>query len=177
MAEPITTAEARKHLRVDSTADDSLIADKIAAAREWVEDYTGLILTRREVTESLNYFLAQTKLRAWPIAADEPVSIVYRDTAGAEQTIADAQLRASVRPGEIYPAAATRWPLNSAVSGTIAVTFTAGYANAASVPPILKQAMLVMLTAFYEDRDGGELFAASECSAKALCRRYKRRSI
>lgn len=177
MAEPITTAEAKKHLRVTSSADDALIVDKIAAAREWVENYTGLVLTRREVTESVTYFLAQTKLHAWPIAADQPVAIVYRDTSGAEQSIADAQLRATSRPGVIYPPAGDRWPSNANVDGAIDVTFTAGYADAASLPKILKQAMLVMLTAFYEDREGGEMFEAAESSAKALCRRSKRRTL
>lgn len=177
MAEPISTAEAKKHLRVDNSADDALIADNIIAAREWVEDYTGLILTRREVTEAVRAFGTQTKLRAWPIADDQPVTITYRDTHGAEQTITDATLYALARPGLIYPAAGTRWPLNSTVSGDPYVTFTAGYADAADVPQVLRQAMLVMLTAFYEDREGGELFALAEASARKLCRRHKRRTL
>lgn len=177
MAEPISTAEAKKHLRVDSSTDDTLIAGNIVAAREWVEDYTGLVLARREVTESLSSFRAQTKLRAWPIAANLPVTIVYRDTTGAEQTIATANLRAASRPGLIYPALGTRWPHADTVTGSIDVTFTAGYADAASIPQVLKQAMLVMLTAFYEDREGGEMFAAAEASAKKLCRRHKRRTL
>ncbi|APZ98064.1 hypothetical protein BWQ93_05905 [Sphingopyxis sp. QXT-31] len=174
MAEPISTAEGKKHLRVESTADDTLIADKIIAAREWVEDYTGLVLTRREVTEAIDSFSAQTRLRAWPVA-DEPISIVYRDFVGAEQTIADAVLRPQTRPARIYPALGAVWPNCRTISGPAAVTFTAGYATAADVPQALKQAMLVMLTAFYDDRPGGEMFAAAERSAKALCRRYKRR--
>ena len=174
MAEPISTAEGKKHLRVETTADDALIADKIIAAREWVEDYTGLVLTRREVTEAIGAFSAQTRLRAWPLA-DEPISIVYRDFAGAEQTIADATLWALSRPAIIYPADGAVWPCGSTMTGPASVTFTAGYATAADVPQVLKQAMLVMLTAFYDDRPGGEIFVAAERSAKTLCRRYRRR--
>lgn len=177
MAEPISTPEAKKHLRVDSSADDSVIADNIIAAREWVEDYTGLVLTRREVTESVDAFVSQTKLRAWPIAADQPVSIAYRDATGAEQTISDATLRAASRPGYVYPAIGNRWPLGCNVAGAIDVTFTAGYATSAEIPKVLRQAMLVMLTAFYDDREGGELFALAEASARKLCRRHKRRAL
>lgn len=176
MAEPISTAEAKLHLRVDSSADDTLIADNIVAAREWAEDYTGLILTRREVTEQISQFAAQTKLRAWPIATDEPISIGYRDADGAEQTIADATVRAIARPGVLYPAAATRWPLASTVSGPIDVTFTAGFATPAEIPGTVKQAMLIMLTAFYDGREG-ELFDTAEAAAKRLCRRQKRRTL
>jgi uncharacterized phiE125 gp8 family phage protein len=176
MAEPISTAEAKLHLRVDSSADDTLIADKIAAAREWVEDYTGLVLTRREVTEQIGQFAAPTKLRAWPIDAAEPVSIVYRDVHGVEQTITDATVRAATRPGVIYPAPAARWPSASTISGAIDVSFMAGFADPADIPPTVKQAMLLMLTAFYDGREG-ELFEVAEAAAKRLCRRQKRRTL
>jgi uncharacterized phiE125 gp8 family phage protein len=169
MAEPISVPEAKKHLRVDSAADDTLIADKIQAAREWVEDYTGLILTRRQVTETLTGGFRAARLRAWPIAADEPLMITYRDRAGAEYTIADATVRAKARPALIYPAAGSYWP-GSYAARSVEVTLTAGYPTAAAIPAKLKQAMLVMLTAFYEDREGGALFAAAERSARGLCR-------
>lgn len=175
MAEPITTAEAKAHLRVDASTDDALIADKIVAAREWVENYTGLVLTRRAVTEAIPRLLSRTKLRAWPIDPAAPVAIVYRDSSGAEQSIADAALFAAARPGAVYPAPGSRWPTDA--RGEIAVTFTAGYADASEIPQLLKQAMLVMLTAFYEDREGGSLFEAAERSAKGLCQKAKRRTL
>lgn len=168
---------AKRHLRVDHAADDGLIEDAMAAARGWVEDYTGLVLARREVTETLPSFLNQTRLRAWPVAADQPVSIEYRDSAGVIQTITGSVLRAASRPGVIYPAPTTFWPNARTISGPIEVTFTAGYADPADVPAVLKQAMLIMLTAFYEDREGGDMFKAAEQSAMALSRRYKRRTL
>jgi uncharacterized phiE125 gp8 family phage protein len=175
MPEPLTLDEAKKQLRVDSDGDDSFIEEKIIAAREWVEDYTGLVLTRREVTESLSGLLARTALRAWPVAADQPITIAYRDQVGAEQVIADAVIRAATRPALIFPAAGSRWPLGWPATGVVDATFTAGFASAAEIPQGLKQAMLVMLTAFYEDREGGDVFAKAEETAKSLCRRHKRR--
>lgn len=175
--EPVTLEAARSHLRVDSTTDDALIRDKIAAAREWVENYTGLVLTRRMVTErvSLSSFGRNTRLLAWPVATDQPASISYRDYLGIEQEIAGAVLRAATRPAMVFPAQGTSWPHVRSTSGDADITFTAGFATPDAIPRVLKEAMLVMLTAYYEDREGGDLFAKAEASARGLCRRYKRR--
>lgn len=177
MADLITLAEAKAHLRVDSAEEDTLIAAKIVAAQEWVEDYTGLVLSRRPVTENVGSFTPVIKLRAWPIDANQPVTVAFRSVDGSEYTIAGSELRAGSRPGLLYPAAGTQWPLQATATGSVEVTFTAGYADAASIPQILKQAALVMLTAFYDDREGGELFAGAERSARGLCRRYRRRTL
>lgn len=176
MAEPISLVEAKKHLRVDASGDDTLIQDKIVAAREWVEEFTGLVLTRRSVTESLKRFDDQINLRAWPIAADEPITITYRDSGGIDRPVAGATVRAASRPGALFPAAGTHWPSNCA-AGSIEVRFTAGFATPESIPQMLKQAMLVMLTGFYEDREGGALFAAAERSARGLCRAKRGRML
>jgi hypothetical protein len=34
-----------------------------------------------------------------------------------------------------------------------------------------------MLTAYYEDREGGDLFCKAEASARRLCRRHRRWSL
>ena len=177
MAQPISLAEAKVHLRVDTTADDNLIEDSIVAAREWAEDYTGLVLTRREVTETLPAFSARMRLRAWPIVDDEPILVSYRDTSGVNQSIENAELNIAARPGLIFPFLGQQWPWHGTVDGSIYVTFTAGYAGPAEIPKVIKQAMLIMVTAFYEDREGGEMFGAAESSAMKLCRRYKRRTL
>lgn len=174
MAEPISVPDAKRHLRVDDTTDDAIIGGYIASAREWVEDETGLLLTQRQVTEPLSGFCSNLRLRAWPIAADEPVTINYRDAEGGDQTITTATVTGATRPGVLYPGLGTRWPTRAA---GISVTFTAGYLSADAIPATLKQAMLVMLTAFYEDREGGEIFANAEKTARSLCRRYRRRKL
>jgi uncharacterized phiE125 gp8 family phage protein len=174
MAEPISVPDAKRHLRVDAATDDAIIGGYIASAREWVEDETGLFLTQRQVTEPIGAFRSNLRLRAWPIAADQPVTIGYRDAEGSDQTITTATLKNATRPGILYPALGSRWPSSASA---ISVTLTAGYPNADDVPASLKQAMLVMLTAFYEDREGGEMFANAEKTARSLCRRHKRRTL
>ena len=55
--EPVTLAEAKAHLRVDGTAEDTLIASLIVTSRLHVEAAVGLAL----ITQSWSYFLD-----AWP---------------------------------------------------------------------------------------------------------------
>lgn len=174
MAEPISMDDARAHLRVDGGADASLIQGNIVAAREWAEDYTGLILTRREITESIDRLSAQTRLRAWPVVADEPVALTFRGRDGEEQVISGATVRASTRPATLYPAPGAQWPAPSGIVGAIEAMFTAGFGDPADIPATVRQAMLVMLTAFYDGREG-EGFDVAETAAKRLCSRHKRR--
>ena len=43
-SEPVTLAQAKAHLRIDGTADDDLLSDLIRAARQEVEQATGMAL-------------------------------------------------------------------------------------------------------------------------------------
>lgn len=47
--EPITLADAKKHLRVDGTDDDAMITMYITAARSHVERFTGLALVTQRL--------------------------------------------------------------------------------------------------------------------------------
>jgi len=175
--EPITLEEAKLQLRLDVDADDAAVTGYIIAAREWVESWTYLVLVRREISESIPAFSRRTALRAWPIAADQPLTLSYRDGSGAEQTIENAVFRAAVEPALVFPAAGTLWPSASLVDGAITATFTAGFATPAEVPQLVKQAMLILITAYEADREGGEIFARAEASAKSLCRKSRRRTL
>jgi uncharacterized phiE125 gp8 family phage protein len=86
-------------------------------------------------------------------------NITYVDTAGQSQTwssasyLVDKPSGPRCRRGRIAPAYGVVWPFTQAQINAATVRFVAGYgATGASVPPLLRQAMLMDLTALYEHR-------------------------
>lgn len=175
MALPVTLADAKRHLRLDENIDDPQIQDAIDDAAGWVERYTGHLLTEREVTEHFSG-LRDATLKVWPIAADAPFAVTYLDAAGEAVTVAGGRLDAATRRARVRMPYGRYWPFPNA-DQAFSVTITAGYADPTDVPRNLRRAMLVMITAFYEDREGGDTFAKAERSARGLCGDYRWRSL
>lgn len=175
MAEPLTLAEAKEHLRVDGVDNDASISADIIAAREWVEGYTGLVLTPRSMTTAFRSF-DRMELKGWPIAADAAVVINYFDGAGVAQVVTDYRLLVTDRPGILIPAPGARWPYAPRQAGAVSATYQAGYASPAAIPEAAKAAMKIIITALYDNRDTG-LTEAVKRSAMAICRHLKRSRI
>lgn len=55
-ANPVTLAEAKLHLRIDSSAEDSLISNLITAATRWAEDYCDRTFCTTQWTMRLDSF-------------------------------------------------------------------------------------------------------------------------
>lgn len=165
--EPITSAEAKTHLRVDHSADDSLIAVLITAAREMVEHE--LWRTTMPCTYTLT-------LDSWPsgdaISLPMPPlasvsSITYVDSDGVSHALDSATYRVDTmsEPGRIVLAYGCSWPSDTLrTSGAITVTYIGGVASAmteagtatahrALVSARHKAAMLLLIGHLYENRE------------------------
>jgi hypothetical protein len=59
VVEPVSLTEAKRHLRVDSTAEDDLIASLISTARAWCEDYCDRTFVLTQWTMRLDSFYGQ----------------------------------------------------------------------------------------------------------------------
>lgn len=68
--EPITLSEAKAHLRVTDTVEDALISNLIKAAREEVEQATGLALITQEWRLYLDSWPPSGLVRQRRFAAD-----------------------------------------------------------------------------------------------------------
>ena len=88
--EPLTTAEAKAHLRVDGTAEDAYIDECVTDARGTIEELTGRAL----ITQTWDLWLD-----GWPafgvITLPRPplqsvTSVVYYDTDDTEATLSSA---------------------------------------------------------------------------------------
>lgn len=165
--EPVSVAEAMRHLRIDQPAagphpEEALVAALITAARQHVEETTGRAL------------LTQTREARWdawadvltlPVAPVQSVtSVTYVDQVGATQTLAGAAYRIDTAStlARVTPAHGITWPVAQSVTGAIAVRFVAGYGAAGDVPAALKAAMLLLVSHLYENRNAAAERALTE---------------
>jgi len=151
MAEPITLAEAKAHLRVVISDEDDYIIALITAARQMIEGRTQRVLVPVDKTIPLPAFVDGVPLPGVPFG--EITSITYIDQDGAAQTLDTAvyEVNAFVEPATLERKYGQSWP--AVQTGSIRVNFTAGYTAPADVPHALKQWMLLAIGAMYENRE------------------------
>jgi uncharacterized phiE125 gp8 family phage protein len=151
--EPVTVAEAKAHLRVDSADDDALITALIVAARQGAEHITGRALMPQTWELALDGFKDVIGLQKAPLTSI--TSIKYLDTAGALQTMSasDYLLDSHSEPARVMPAYGTSWPSTRDQANAVLIRFIAGYADAATVPQEIKQWMLLRIGMLYENRE------------------------
>jgi len=180
--EPVTLTDAKLHLKVDTTDDDTLITSLIVAARARAEWHTG----RAFITQSWKFWLD-----AWPgargddrlppaLSTTPPVPIAVplpplasvasittyaMDDSASVMDTSQYQVDTASSPGRIALKAGVTPPVNLRALNAIAIAFDAGYGNAASgVPDAIKRAILMIVADLYANRGD----AAVETSAAAL---------
>lgn len=157
-AEPVSLADVKLHLRVDSTDEDALILALIAAARRQIEAETGRAL----LTQTWELWLD-----AWPAGdvLEIPLpplasvsSIKYYDTADTEATLSAATyyVDAKSEPGRVALADGQAWPTTTLrpING-VCVTFVAGWTAQGSIPTDLLAALKLLTAWLYENRGDG----------------------
>lgn len=155
--EPISLNEVKAQLRIDGSADDTLLTSYIAAARAYVESTTGL---------ALNTQTWEMTLHDWPYGSNpivlpkQPVqsitTITYADQANQTQTLASLVYEIDVTrtPAFITLTENSDWPDIYDKQAAITIRFVAGYgATAASVPEPIRQAMLLLVGHWYANRE------------------------
>lgn len=171
MAEPVTLATAKQHLRVFDESEHSLIEAYIRAAREWVENFTGHVLSPRSFVERFAAWGDYLILYRRPVTA---VAITYDGIDEDDDQIAFTGFEYSIGqyPLRIHPA--TSFPTLRG-NGYITVTYTAGYATAAELPDALIQAVLLMVGHFYTTRApvGNAVMDEVPLAVKSLCAAYR----
>lgn len=153
-SEPISTATAKAHLRVDASADDALIDALVKAARAHVEEITG----RSVLTQTWEYRQAEWSHEIWlPRAAPlaSVTTVKYYDQAGVEQTL-DAStylVDTMSEPGRLVLAPGQSWPAVQGRDLPITVRYVAGRAAITAADQPLVQAMLLLIAHWYEHRE------------------------
>jgi len=164
--EPLTLAEAKSHLRVDTTDDDDLIAALLTASRSFCEEWTGRAFVTQTWELTLDEF--SSDLNADEIEIPRPplqsvTSVKYDDSNGLEQTLATDQydVDTASQPGWVVPIT-SGWP--SVVwdgINAVRIRYVAGYApsedspanSTDNIPGAIKAAIRLYLGQLYDQRE------------------------
>ena len=152
--EPLSTAEAKTHLRVDHSEEDGLIDDYVEAARRQVELFTRRALVNTTFTLKLDAFPVEIRTPRSPLSS--VTSITHIDCDGNSQTVASSvyDVDTDTEPGRIFLKFDQSWPDTRTINNAVTVTFVAGFGSAASsVPESLRSAVRLLAAHYYEQRE------------------------
>ena len=152
--EPLTTAEAKQHFRVDHDEEDSLIDRCVTTARQQVESFTRRALINTTFTLKLDAFPHQIRPPRSPLSSVS--SVTYLDTNGDSQTLSTDVygVDTDTEPGRIYLKYNQVWPDTREIENAVTVTFVAGYGSATtSIPTNLLSAVALLAAHYYEFRE------------------------
>lgn len=175
--EPITLTEAKAHLRVDFTDDDTYITSLITAARTMLEWTYDRALVTQTLVLGLDRFATPGWTPSWQagwspqlmgtysslptfsiIELRPPVqainAITYLDGTATLQTLDPTRyVLDKSESGRVFPAFNKIWPVTAYMPGAVSIEFVAGHGNAAAVPENMKSAIKLILGDLYENRE------------------------
>ena len=192
--EPVTVEMVKLHCRIDSNADDLLLAGYLTAARVMAEDYLSRKLLTQTVLWTLrpaSLFGLGTRLAHGPLELPRApvqsiVSVTALDDWGNSTAIQPAALPLMqgaailgyVADLALEPATLTiggetmlsgGLPVHSTRLQHIQVTMVVGYGTASAVPPTIAQAIMMTTAFLYEHR--GDTDVAMPSAAEWLLNR------
>lgn len=151
----VTLAEAKLHCKVDNDADDSLIANLITAAKKTCEKFTNRSLINQTWAASFDYVdFVKAKNYYLPFGKIQSITSVATYNQDNTQTI--------IAPDN-YRTFGSRFIFNSTYTlpaygdfrtdGAMQIVWVAGFgATADDVPQDIKQAALLLIRHWYENR-------------------------
>ena len=180
--EPVSLAEAKAHLRIDGAAEDALVGSLIVTSRLHVETATSLAL----ITQSWSYVFdtwpraASVKLPVRPVQSISAVRLHDENAVATTLAPETYMLDGGGTPARLIRYGAPVWPRPGRRANGIEIAFTAGFGDAASdVPGPIRQAILLLIAHWYENRSpfepGGEVEPAPHMVAELLSPYRERR--
>lgn len=179
--EPISLEEAKAQCNVLHDDNDKQFLAWIKTARRQVERITNRTCLLTTLTKTLDCFPCWAiQLRKPPVIAITSVVYVALDGTAMTMSASDYQLDAKAEPGRLLPAYNTSWPSTRDQAAAVTVTYTAGYGGAngtaADVPEELRQAMLMLISHYYENRSAvlvGTISKYMEFAIESLTDNYR----
>lgn len=148
---PVTLAEARQAIKVETDEDDAVIGGLIAAATDHFDGWSGILrrcLVRQIWRQTYDGFTPALRL-PMPALSVEHVAVDGDAIDAALYELAHDEGGSLVRP-----APGEAWPAALPAPGRVAVDFVAGYGDPVDVPASLRTAILIMVGYLYDNRGG-----------------------
>lgn len=181
--EPFTTAEAKLHLRVDHSTEDTYIDNLVKAARHHVENVTNyqlltatwaLTMDRFPRCGEVTRYVHDMDILVPKYPIQSVTSLEYTDTAGLTQELTlgtHYQISTGVNPQRLQLLYDQSWPDIRGDKLGIVFTFVAGYTGTSLIPAAIRQAMLQIIAHWYWHR-GEETQRDIPRDAEALLEPY-----
>ena len=150
--EPLTYTEVKNFLRLNDDSEQAFVTSLITVARQLVEDRTWRPLISQVWAMQFDY--EELSLNIYYINKSPLLSVqnvTYYDENNDLQTLAANQYEVDIY-GSPSRFRLINIPKTKQRMNALQVNFTCGYANAASVPLPIKQAMYLIIGHLYENR-------------------------
>lgn len=164
-AEPVTLTEARAHLRIDDTTEDTLITTLITLAREYVEARSGRAIITQTWEQYLDEFPAVDYVELKYPKLQSITSVKYYDVDNVEQTWTSTNYDVDIisEPGyfKIVSTGTSGWPTTYDRPNAVTIRYVCGYGAASTnVPEIVRAAIKLLISHFFENREAINVGAA-----------------
>lgn len=156
---PITATEVKANSRIDDADSNTLIEGLIAGAISYLDGWSGILcrcLEEQTWRQDYDYFCRHLRIPLAPVISI--TSVKYDDTSGVEQTVSASNYE--VLNDDLGPyvrfVSTFSFPSTDSEYPSVRVTYKAGHAQsggASTVPPAIRQAMLLLVGHWYEHRE------------------------
>jgi uncharacterized phiE125 gp8 family phage protein len=145
-----TLSEVKNYLKVDTSADDTLITTLIQSAREIAERYLNQALITQTITEKLDRLNYPTiYLSVSPVIAVSSFQNTTQTFAATEYVVDTFS-----KPARLNIGFGKTWPTLYGNINDVSIIYTAGYSSQSSgVPMQIRQAILMIIADSYDNRE------------------------
>lgn len=178
-SEPVSTAEAKTHLRVGHSSDDTYIDALVSTARQVIEARTGMRLFTQTVElradsfdelglghvsypptagyrSTGNWYSSDNdviSLRCAPVQSVD--SVKYYSSSNVDSTFSSDDYWTDLVsvPCRIQVTSSDVWPTTNNRIGNVRIRMTAGWSDTADIPEIFKTAIKLLVGHYYENRE------------------------
>jgi uncharacterized phiE125 gp8 family phage protein len=153
---PISLAEAKGQMKVESSDDDAIIQRLIASAVAFVDAQGAL--GKAMITQTWGQWLSPNPGTVYLLLGPvQSVSAIkYYDVDGALQTATLADFNVFGTPNRIsvFPKAGKAWPVTQTRDDAIKIEYIIGYGStSASVPETVRHALMMLVAHWYDMRE------------------------